>query len=128
MMFNPIKDIMDLQVREDLYKRLIETYGASHQMDVTVEEMAELTNALVKYKQRRVAKEAVVTEIADVIICCEQMARYFGLDAVLREKERKLQRQTERLDGLRAKMLGEDEQPNTAADGDGNEMSNNENE
>lgn len=88
---------MDELKREELYKGLIEVFGAGHQMDVAVEEMAELTNALMKYKQLRATKEEVVTEIADVIVCMEQMSRYFGIGAVVAEKERKLKRQTERL-------------------------------
>lgn len=42
------------------------------------EECAELINALCKYKRGRVTDSDVITEIADVMIMCEQMAYYFG--------------------------------------------------
>ena len=125
---------MDELKREELYKGLIEVFGAGHQMDVAVEEMAELTNALMKYKQLRATKEEVVTEIADVIVCMEQMSRYFGIGAVVAEKERKLKRQIERLKRLCAQIeakegsagddpgpLGEPGYIETDADGDADE-------
>ena len=108
---------MDELKREELYKGLIEVFGAGHQMDVAVEEMAELTNALMKYKQLRATKEEVVTEIADVIVCMEQMSRYFGIEAVVAEKERKLKRQTEGVKRLCAKIEAKEDtlQPRMAA-------------
>lgn len=61
------------------------------------EECSELINALCKFKRNRNSTADVVTEIADVIIMCEQMACYFGKDLVKAEKERKLQRLKEKL-------------------------------
>lgn len=39
----------------------------------------------------------IITEIADVMIMCEQLSYYFGKEKVELEKERKLERLKERL-------------------------------
>lgn len=39
----------------------------------------------------------IITEIADVMIMCEQLSNYFGKEKVELEKERKLERLKERL-------------------------------
>lgn len=95
---------MEQEEKIELYSQLVKMYGFGHQMDVAVEEMSELTNALMKSKRRRASKEEVVTEIADVVICMEQLGLHYGVKAVLDEKERKLQRLKERVE--RAAKLG----------------------
>lgn len=95
---------MEQEEKIELYSQLVKMYGFGHQMDVAVEEMSELTNALMKDKRRRASKEEVVTEIADVLICMEQLSLHYGVKAVLDEKERKLQRLKERVE--RAAKLG----------------------
>lgn len=62
-----------------------------------VEECSELTNAICKFRRGRVNEDDIITEIADVMIMCEQMAAYFGKDKVALEKENKLERLEERL-------------------------------
>ena len=136
--------------RKELYKELMETFGYHKQMHVAVEEMAELTNALMKRERGRASDDEVIEEVADVIICMEQLARYFGVDKCVAAKLRKLRRlearletylrQQERLeqanmaatptdgDAEAATMTrhsgpegdADNEQPCTAADGDDN--------
>lgn len=82
---------------EEICRRALFTYGFDTQAAMVSEECAELINALCKYKRGRVTDSDVITEIADVMIMCEQMAYYFGQDLVEAEKERKLQRLKEKL-------------------------------
>lgn len=53
---------------------------------------SELTNAICKFRRGRVGNDDIITEIADVIIMCEQLSYYFGKEKVELEKERKLER------------------------------------
>ena len=82
---------------EQLCKRALETYGFEAQSRMVDEECAELINALCKYKRGRANGYDVITEIADVMIMCEQMAIHFGKEAVEKEIETKLSRLEERL-------------------------------
>lgn len=103
--------------RKELYKELMETFGYHKQMHVAVEEMAELTNALMKRERGRASDDEVIEEVADVIICMEQLARYFGVDKCVAAKLRKLRRLEARLETY-LRQQERREQPNMAADGD----------
>lgn len=83
--------------QEEICRRALFTYGFDAQATMVSEECSELINALCKYKRGRVSDSDVITEIADVMIMCEQMACYFGKGLVEVEKERKLQRLKEKL-------------------------------
>lgn len=82
---------------EEICRKALFTYGFDAQATMVSEECAELINALCKYKRKRVPDDDVITEIADVMIMCEQMACYFGKGLVEAEKDRKLQRLKEKL-------------------------------
>lgn len=99
---------MELSEKVNLYKEVMEALGYDHQMHKAVEEMAELTDALMKHADGRATKEQIITEIADVIICCEQLALHFGLIDVLAERDRKMQRLTERLKEYKDKKTPDD--------------------
>ena len=74
----------------------LSTYGSFSQMNMAIEEMAELTVALSHWKRARQVKvEEVITEIADVKIMMDQLSIFFGEEAVEKERQRKI----ERLDG-----------------------------
>ena len=103
--------------RKELDKELMETFGYHKQMHVAVEEMAELTNALMKRERGRASDDEVIEEVADVIICMEQLARYFGVDKCVAAKLRKLRRLEARLETY-LRQQERKEQPNMAADGD----------
>lgn len=82
---------------ENIYKKAIETYGFPTQAAMVVEECSELINAICKFRRGRVGDDDIITEIADVMIMCEQLSYYFGKEKVELEKERKLERLKERL-------------------------------
>lgn len=91
---------MEQQERVQLYNELMDTFGYEHQMHVACEECAELTNALMKKERGRATDDEVLDEVADVIICMEQLALHFGVAKAVEAKERKLQRLKERLQGV----------------------------
>lgn len=88
---------MDANEKATLYTEVMAEFGYEHQMHKCVEECAELTDALIKHQDGRTKAKQIITEIADVIICCEQLALHFGLKEVLDERDRKLERLAERL-------------------------------
>ena len=94
----------------------IRVYGANAQIDVAVEEMAELTQALVKAKRYATDKDFdrfrdnVIEEIADVEIMLDQLRIIFDIDEALIEdvKEFKTDRLAKRLKELIPDMEEED--------------------
>lgn len=88
-----------------LLKRIIETYGIENQMLQCVEEMAELTQAINKYRRAEKLDKAVdaykqvIEEIADVQIMIEQMRLMFDGDEVDIVIFEKLERMEGRLNG-----------------------------
>lgn len=79
-------------------KAALRTFGDASQIQKTIEECAELIDALCKFRYARCTREDVITEIADVLIMAEQMALTFGEADVESEKKRKLARLQERID------------------------------
>ena len=72
-----------------ILERAINTYGAYAQVDMAIEEMAELTKALLKHRRALESKKttgdgfmqavsAVLEEMADVGIMLNQLALIFG--------------------------------------------------
>lgn len=94
---------MTTEERRALLDRAITAYGAPAQMDMAVEEMAELTKALCKVKRVSCAAEAkavlenVVEKMADVQIMLDQLRIIFGRSTAEAE-ECKLERLKKRLD------------------------------
>ena len=90
--------------RRALLDRAITTYGAPAQMDMAVEEMAELTKALCKIKRAQAGCEVtaaignVIEEMADVQIMLDQLRIIFHRSTEEVE-EAKLERLKNRLDG-----------------------------
>lgn len=96
---------MTTEERRALLDRAITTYGASAQMDMAVEEMAELmTKALCKIKRAQAGCEVtaaignVIEEMADVQIMLDQLRIIFHRSTEEIE-EAKLERLKNRLDG-----------------------------
>lgn len=83
---------------QSVYANTILAFGPRAQVDMLHEEVGELLSAINKYNRGRASKEDVITEIADVMIMCGQMAFLFGPDEVRAEKERKLIRLQQRID------------------------------
>lgn len=84
---------------EEIYKQAVETYGVESQTRMAIEEMAELTNALMKLARGRVTIPDVVEEIADVKIMMEQLAIIFGQADVQEQVDFKTNRLCLRLGG-----------------------------
>lgn len=88
--------------RTAIMKRAIDTYGQSAQLDLVVEEMAELTKAISKLRRARpgpefrATVENIVEETADVQIMIDQLRMILAFSTTLAEEE-KLQRLDGRL-------------------------------
>lgn len=67
--------------------RAIQTYGRRRQIDKAIEEMAELTAALLHYRERGGTADPVREEIADVGIMLDQLILIFGGDEFYREQK-----------------------------------------
>lgn len=64
---------------DDILRMALEKWGPNLQMDILIEEMAELTQALIHARRKNgqdsnpyITKE-VIEELADVLICCRQL-------------------------------------------------------
>ena len=75
----------------------VEKFGPESQINMALEECAELIDALCKFRRERVGTLDVITEIADVQIMCEQLAYMFGEQTVADERKRKIERLQKRL-------------------------------
>lgn len=91
---------------ERIMQQAIETYGVQAQCDVAIEEMAELTKAIVKirrvaddYEKTQAALDNLLEEIADVDIMVEQMKIMWGQKQVEEYRRKKLKRLAKRLEG-----------------------------
>lgn len=90
--------------RDTVLKRCICEYSAPAQVDMCIEEMSELTKALLKYRRKSgIAKDKsrddIIDELAGVKIMCRQMELLFQAeDAVERRMDFKINRQIGRLE------------------------------
>lgn len=79
-----------------IVEKAIETYGQEAQIDVAIEEMAELTQALLH--NRRGRESNIAEELADVEIMCKQLELIFGCESETKFfLNKKLNRLKERL-------------------------------
>ena len=110
---------MTRQEQHDIvYRRCICEYGIQPQIDMCIEEMSELTKALLKYRRKFAlargenvnptngdtdlfkARADIIDELADVRIMCRQMELLFQAeDEVERRIDFKVDRQLKRLEG-----------------------------
>ena len=98
---------MTKQERIALYNKATKKWGMQAQIDQMIEEMAELTVALNKYKRMTFYHEAknkekvfenLYVELSDVSICLEQMIYMFGEDNVEKTKNSQLKRFSDQVD------------------------------
>lgn len=73
-------------------------YGAEHQKKKAIEEMGELITAISREQDGRATPEQVITEIADVHLMVRQLMIIYGLDACMKEYDRKQRRLLRRMD------------------------------
>lgn len=99
-----INRLSDAESRDVVFRRCICEYGTQPQIDVALEEMSELTKALLKWRRAKgaeltKARDNIIDEIADVRIMCRQMEILFQAeDEVERRIDFKVDRQKGRLD------------------------------
>jgi len=89
---------------KSICKEALDTFGLDKQVDMCIEECAELQNALMKFRRGRATLEDVRTEIADVQIMCDQMSIAFGEKETLVEKCEKLERLAHRISEYQVKV------------------------
>ena len=89
---------------ERIMQQAIETYGVQAQCDVAIEEMAELTKAIVKirrvaddYEKTQAALDNLLEEIADADIMIDQLKIMRGPKRVEEYRKKKLERLERRL-------------------------------
>lgn len=88
-------------------QRAIDTYGEIRQVDKCVEEMSELTKALLKLRyanpagvEADILRDAVSEEMADVEIMLEQLHMIYQNDNKVNEyRQKKIERLERRLNG-----------------------------
>jgi len=88
---------------EKLYKKCLDRWGTYSQVDMCIEEMAELTKALCKSKRAKRSKDwhaSICEEIADVKIMLEQMILIFDAKELVewnyQEKLRRLEEEVKK--------------------------------
>ena len=84
---------------KEILQCAIGTYGRQAQLDMAIEECAELINAIQKHRRGRVGDKDVIDEIADVRIMTEQLALIFGEEEVEARRQFKLARLQSRMAG-----------------------------
>ena len=90
---------MDKQQRLAIYAECEKKWGKIAQYDQCIEEMAELTIAINKVKRKTLYGEYIdrpeiednlVEEVADVVMCLEQIIGWIGEDVVSQKLDQKL--------------------------------------
>ena len=99
---------MNIQEINKILTDAIEIYGEDSQIQMTIEEISELSNALAKYRRGRATREDVCEEIADVAIMMIQLSKIFGSDDISDYLKSKL----DRLDKRLAKYRNNEDQRN----------------
>lgn len=93
-------------VKDEIYKDAIAKYGVQMQHNILIEEMAELTQAVMKVRRKdgSIIKNTIdlLEELMDVEIMIEQMRRHYEnqgfTDSMNDLKVKKLERLRKRLD------------------------------
>ena len=88
---------MKLEEIKETCKAAVRVFGTRRQIWKSVEEMGELTTALMRFPDRG-SVDDVITEIADVMITVSQLALMFGEKRVMDEVEYKIERLQSRIE------------------------------
>lgn len=90
--------MIDLETRQEVYRRAIEKYGEDAQLWMVIEEMSELAKEICKYQRGKRSPVDIADEIADVEIMLEQATMIFGVDDLVRKHmDQKVERLKERV-------------------------------
>lgn len=101
---------MNYKLDTGVLRGCIDSYGKDSQVSVAIEEMSELTKALIKDRRNKCEhadvkanfRSAISEEMADVIIMLKQLEMIFGnKDEVQQYVDNKISRQRVRLNRLR---------------------------
>jgi len=95
----------DKPEEKTIYQEALRQWGQDAQEDMILEEMAELTKAILKYRRKRIPRyqNKVIEELVDVAIMLEQMKIIYDYDGIFNEmKERKLKRVADMLEEIRS--------------------------
>lgn len=83
---------MNLSEHKLLYQAALEKWGHAAQFDQAVEECAEMITAIKHFRRGKVTQQAVVDELADVLLMAGQMIYMLGEDAVSAAVEAKIRK------------------------------------
>lgn len=90
--------MIDLEARQEVYRRAIDKYGEDAQLWIVIEEMSELAKEICKFQRGKRCPDDLADEIADVEIMLEQATMIFGVDDLVREhRDAKVKRLKERV-------------------------------
>lgn len=86
----------------------LEEYGIRNQSDIAIEEMAELTKAIIKSRRNpsSPATENVLEEIADALIMLEQLTMHYGTEYISEFIQEKIIRLSLRIEAERMHRYG----------------------
>lgn len=89
-------------------KDALDTYGIQSQSDIAIEEMSELTKAIIKGRRNPSvpATENLLEEIADALIMLEQLTIHYGTEFISEFIQQKIIRLSLRIEEDRAKRYG----------------------
>ena len=81
-----------MEIAEKILRTAVNWFGKVAQKEKAIEELTELSIALQHHKHDKCNDAEVVTEIADVIIMCEQLKFIYGVEEVEKQIEFKMNR------------------------------------
>lgn len=113
-------------MRPEVLQQAVDTYGKEAQVDMAIEEMSELTKALLKHRRAERSPEAwdyektrqnILEEIADVIIMLTQLVIiYGGRDIIQQDINDKVERLEKRLNFQKAEDAAKEAGTDAAQD------------
>ena len=81
LLSKPTEDKMGIMTKDErlaeVYESLEEAFGRNHQLDVAIEECAELIKVLSKAVRGKEDDMKIAEEIADVEVCIDQLKRFY---------------------------------------------------
>ena len=94
--------------QKEVLKAALDTYGIRSQQDIAIEEMSELTKAIIKSRRNPSAPaiENLLEEIADALIMLEQLTMHYGTEYISEFIQEKLIRLSLRIEEERSQRYG----------------------
>jgi len=80
-----------------LFKKALDKFGIEHQINIAVGEIGKFLTCIGRKAQGRLNKEEMIDEIADVLICMNQMAYIHGWDEVNERIKIKMEKKNQKL-------------------------------